>query len=69
MSKMCESCAVADLETRATTHSVNPDWSQLDLCEECAAEYDSRDRLQTRADDRDAALAHVLNKGTAVLLD
>lgn len=38
----CESCMVADLHTPATTHSTHPDWSSLDLCAECAREYDQR---------------------------
>lgn len=40
--KLCESCLQTGIQTPATTHSVNPDWSGYDLCEECAAEYDSR---------------------------
>jgi hypothetical protein len=30
------------IETPATTHSRNPDYYGYELCEECAAEYDSR---------------------------
>jgi len=43
--KLCESCLVGGIEREATTHSKNPDWSGYELCEECAAEYDSREPL------------------------
>lgn len=39
---VCESCQVGGSKVEATTHSVNPEFSGYDLCEECAAEYDSR---------------------------
>jgi len=29
----------------ATTKSGNPDWSGYDLCDECADEYNSRERI------------------------
>ncbi len=38
----CPSCAVAGIHTPATTRSNNPDFAGYELCEECAAEYDSR---------------------------
>ena len=38
----CESCSVSGIEVAATTHSVNPDFCGYELCDECAAEYDSR---------------------------
>lgn len=51
----CESHLVDGERVAATTHSTNPDWSSLELCAECAAEYDSRppvdDRRIERGDD------------------
>ena len=43
----CESHAVSDSSTTvtATTNSRNPDWSGLDLCEECAEHYDAEPPL------------------------
>jgi hypothetical protein len=38
----CESCLVAGEHVPATTRSVNPDYAGYVLCQECAAEYDSR---------------------------
>jgi len=38
----CESCAVASIWRPATTYSENPEFSEYNLCYECAAEYDSR---------------------------
>ena len=44
----CESCVEGDRFSigmtiaEATTQSVNPDFSGMELCAECAAEYDSR---------------------------
>jgi hypothetical protein len=39
----CESCAHSgQYGVPATTHSINPNWSGYNLCDECAAEYDSR---------------------------
>ncbi len=38
----CESCLATGVKTPATTRSVNPEFSGYELCEECAAEYDSR---------------------------
>ncbi len=40
--KWCESCAEGGLETSATGHSTNPDWSGYDLCDDCIAEYNGR---------------------------
>jgi hypothetical protein len=39
----CESCVAVDSHTSvaATTHSSNTDWSGYQLCDECAAHYDS----------------------------
>ena len=39
---LCDSCLESGQETEATTKSTNPDYSGYDLCDECAAEYDSR---------------------------
>ena len=39
---LCDSCAVAGIETPATTRSMNPDWSGYHLCRDCAKEYDGR---------------------------
>ena len=43
MLAQCESCATTDPHTSvaATTHSLNTDWSGYQLCDECAAHYDS----------------------------
>ena len=43
MLAQCESCAATDPHTSvaATTHSLNTDWSGYQLCDECAAHYDS----------------------------
>lgn len=38
----CESCAETGIQTVATTKSINPDFAGYALCEDCAAEYDSR---------------------------
>jgi len=43
----CESCAVTGIKTPATGHSNNPEWSGYDLCDECIAEYDSRQPINT----------------------
>ena len=41
--ELCESCASGlSLEVPATTHSVNPDYSEYALCDDCATEYDNR---------------------------
>jgi hypothetical protein len=45
---LCESHLVNGERVPATTHSTNPDWSKLDLCEECAAEYDARPPIDDR---------------------
>lgn len=42
MQPFCESCLVAGIQTPATTHSTNPEWSAYDLCDECADEYNQR---------------------------
>lgn len=44
----CESCAVDGRTVPATTRSINPEYSGYVLCEECAAEYDSRIPAQAR---------------------
>jgi hypothetical protein len=42
----CESCAEGGQHgVPATCHSSNPDWSGYDLCDECRAEYDSREHI------------------------
>ena len=38
-------CEVPGCDNEATTKSVNPDWSGYEMCQECAAEYDSRKPL------------------------
>lgn len=38
----CESCLIDGLHVPATTRSSNPNWEGYNLCEACAAEYDSR---------------------------
>jgi len=40
---LCESCIIAGIQTPATTHSINPDWSGYDLCADCAAHYDNEE--------------------------
>lgn len=51
----CESCLAHGTRIRATTRSVNPEWSGYALCAICAAEYDSRPPTETSADDDEAA--------------
>lgn len=52
----CESCLASDprVEREATTRSTNPDWAGYPLCDECAAEYNSRPPLESRPDDEAA---------------
>lgn len=38
----CPSCLTAGQHRPATTRSANAEWAGYELCEECAAEYDSR---------------------------
>ena len=38
----CESCLENGEHVPATGHCKNPDYSGYNLCDECAAEYDSR---------------------------
>ena len=47
----CQSCDIAGIKQEATTHSTNPDWSEYDLCEECAAEYDKRPPIEAPRDE------------------
>ena len=42
----CEACQAGGIETPAIGNSKNPDWSGYELCEECIAEYDSREPLE-----------------------
>jgi superfamily II helicase len=44
--RWCDSCLEAGEHTAATTHSSNSDWDGYNLCDECAAEYDKRGRIE-----------------------
>ena len=50
---LCDSCLESGQETEATTKSVNPDFSGYDLCDDCAAEYDSRVKAEEHDDIED----------------
>jgi len=45
---ICENCAAEGKRAPATTHSVNEEYSEYDLCAECAGYYDRVDPYSTR---------------------